>query len=105
MTDWLKVSTTTIAVTIGVVVVGYLLFRDETPVSVTKGEKDEGAIPVEGGLGLLQSREPILPPGKRMFEPSLDWKSVGDDEVCPPGLEYKLNVYEGTKLARIPPPE
>ena len=88
-----KVITTGVIV-VGVVLVGYFLFRTEST-----DERPEPSVPSEGGLGL--SREPMLPPGKTLFHPTLDWQPVRDDQVCPPGLEYKLNVYDGTKFARI----
>ena len=86
---------TTTVCTVVVAIVGYFLFRSESP----KISDQEPPVPSEGGLGM--SKEPYLPPGKSMFVPSLDWQPVRDDQVCPPGLEYKLNVYEGTKYARI----
>ena len=85
---------TATAITLGFFFVGYLLFRSEPPKM-----KEDPPVPAEGGLGL--SKEPYLPPGKTMFQPTLEWQPVRDDQVCPPGLEYKLNVYDGTKYARI----
>ena len=85
---------TTALCTITIAVMGYFLFRSETP-----KKTENPTVPSEGGLGM--SKEPFLPPGKSMFQPTHDWQPVGDDQVCPPGLEYKLNVYEGTKYARI----
>jgi|LauGreDrversion4_2_1035121.scaffolds.fasta_scaffold118412_2 hypothetical protein len=94
MTAGEKIATTG-AIVLGLALVVYYLFRTE-PVRETL----EPPVVSEGGLGL--SREnPMLPPGKTMFRPTLEWQPVGDDQVCPPGLEYKLNVYDGTKFARI----
>ena len=88
--------TTVTVVTVTVLILGYFLFRSEPP----KMNEDVPEIPSEGGLGMTKDA-PYLPPGKSMFQPTLDWQPVGDHQVCPPGLEYKLNVYEGTKYARI----
>ncbi len=62
----------------------YLLFRPEPE------EPEEEEKPVEGGLGL----------GKDFFEPTDEWKPVGDNQVCPAGLEYRMNLTDGTKFAR-----
>lgn len=66
----------------------YLLFREEPE---TKKE-----IPTEGGLGLSKEE-------REMFIPTAEWKPVEDHHFCPPGLEYRLDLSNGTKLARIPP--
>jgi hypothetical protein len=72
-----------------VVVAGslYLLFRPET--------EEPKKVPKEGGLGL--SREE-----RELFIPTVDWQKVEDHHVCPPGLEYRLNMSDGSKLARLP---
>jgi hypothetical protein len=38
-----------------------------------------------------------------LFEPSEEWKEVQDGDICPGGLEYRLNMDTGEKLARLPP--
>jgi hypothetical protein len=42
-----------------------------------------------------------------IFEPDLDgeWKEVQEGDICPGGLEYRLNMETGEKLARLPPSE
>ena len=56
-------------------------------------------------LGSVPKRKHLLrgvPPKKptRHFLPSRDWKPVEDDHVCPPGLEYKIDLSTGSKVAR-----
>ena len=46
-----------------------------------------------------------VPEGKIFFEPSFEWQTVLENHVCPPGLEFKLDLSSGENLARIPPPE
>jgi len=82
-------------VTLTLIGMVYYLFRPN--------ETEDDITPSEGGLQLEKSN--ILPPGKKMFIPTSEWQPVGDDDICPTGLEYKLNVYEGTKFARVMPPE
>jgi len=36
-----------------------------------------------------------------MFQPSLSWKQIKDDEILPPGLEIRINMQTGQKEARI----
>ena len=38
-----------------------------------------------------------------LFEPSEEWQEVGEGHICPGGLEYRLNLDTGEKLARLPP--
>ncbi len=45
-----------------------------------------------------------IPEGKELLEPSFEWQPVEDHHVCPPGLEYRLDLSSGKNLARIPPP-
>jgi len=45
-----------------------------------------------------------IPEGKSLFEPSFEWQEVGSHHVCPPGLEFRLDLSTGINLARIPPP-
>ena len=44
-----------------------------------------------------------LPPGKSWFEPDPtgEWKEVGGDEICRPGLEFRLNLETGLNEARV----
>ena len=65
----------------------YLLFRPEP-----KNGQDESKpqVPSEGGLGV----------GRELFEPTDEWQPVGDDQICPAGLEYRMNLSDGTKFAR-----
>lgn len=37
---------------------------------------------------------------RRLFIPSREWKQVDDDHICPPGLEFKIDLATGMKLAR-----
>ena len=62
----------------------YYLFRPESPSPTV----------VEGGLSLSEEE-------KKPFIPSVDWQPVEDNHVCPPGLEYRLNMTDGSKLARL----
>jgi hypothetical protein len=64
----------------------YYLFREE---EITKP-----SAPTEGGLGLSDEE-------KELFIPSNEWKPVQDHHVCPPGLEYRLNMTDGTRYARM----
>lgn len=68
----------------------YFLFRPETP-SETPADK---AAPIEGGLGLSDEE-------KEIFVPSSEWRPVKDNHVCPPGLEYRLNMTDGSRFARL----
>ena len=45
-----------------------------------------------------------IPDGKCLFEPSFEWKEVASNHVCPPGLEFRLDLATGVNMARIPPP-
>lgn len=70
---------------------GYYLFRKENV-------KDEVfTIPSEGGLGLSDDEK------RKIFIPTNHWQTVEDNHICPAGLEYKLNLTDGTKLARFIP--
>ena len=71
----------------------YFLFRPEMESEKPK-EAQPPKTPTEGGLGLSDEE-------KEMFIPSVEWKTVKDNHVCPAGLEYRLNLTDGTKLARI----
>ena len=75
-----------VAVTVGFL---YMLFRPEEEKPVTRD------IPTEGGLGLSKDERELL-------IPSLEWKTVEDYHICPAGLEYRLDLSTGQKLARIP---
>jgi hypothetical protein len=37
-----------------------------------------------------------------VFVPSTEWKTVEDHHICPAGLEYRIDLSTGSKLARIP---
>lgn len=63
----------------------YYLFRPEVAI-----EKES----MLGGLGLSKEE-------REMFIPTSEWKAVGDQHICPAGLEYKLNLTDGTKFARF----
>jgi len=43
-----------------------------------------------------------LPEGKTWYEPDPtgEWKEVGSDEICRPGLEFRLNLQSGRNEAR-----
>lgn len=43
-----------------------------------------------------------LPPGKTMFEPTFDWQEVKENDVCPPGLEFRMEFETGKNYARLP---
>ena len=66
----------------------YYLFRAD--------EERPKELPTEGGLGLSKEE-------REMFIPTPNWKRVEDHHICPAGLEYRLNMTDGSKLARIPP--
>mmetsp|Transcript_73605 Transcript_73605/g.137554 ORF Transcript_73605/g.137554 Transcript_73605/m.137554 type:complete len:92 (-) Transcript_73605:35-310(-) len=38
-----------------------------------------------------------------IFVPSTEWQQVTDDMVCPPGLEYRMDLSGGGKWARLLP--
>ena len=72
--------------------------RDETDVSE----------PPPASPSLVRQRGNIynsagLPPGKSWFEPDPtgEWKEVGSDEICRPGLEFRLNLETGLNEARV----
>ena len=68
----------------------YYLFRPEEPTA-----SEPRIIPTEGGLGMSQEDK------REMFIPTNEWKTVQDNHICPAGLEYRLNMTDGTKLARL----
>ena len=86
-----RVSSVAVSVVGAVMVLGfmYMLFRaeDEQPV--------KREIPTEGGLGLSKEE-------RELFIPTAEWQTVEDRHICPAGLEYKLDLSNGSKLARIP---
>ena len=53
---------------------------------------------------LKASEAYTIPEGKKLFEPTFEWQQVEDFHVCPPGLEFRLDLSTGHNLARIPPP-
>jgi hypothetical protein len=59
-------------------------------------------------LARVPKRQPKLPAlpkkDRKIFIPSRDWKPVDDDHICPPGLEYRIDLETGSKLARKPDP-
>lgn len=85
--------TRTIATTVvsSILCVGflYLLFREE------QEEPVRNDIPTEGGLGSSKGE-------REQFIPTAEWQSVEDHHICPAGLEYRLDMTTGSKLARIP---
>jgi hypothetical protein len=65
----------------------FFLFREEperTPV-----------VPTEGGLGLSKEE-------RELFIPTKEWQTVEENHLCPPGLEYRIDLSTGSKLARLP---
>ena len=48
-------------------------------------------------------RDRALPEGKRWFAPTSEWQAVGEDQVCPPGLQYRVDMNGGVSMARRPP--
>lgn len=77
-----------------VIVVGslYYLFRDEKETHVNE---EKPPVPQEGGLGLSNEE-------RQLFIPTNEWQVVEDNHICPAGLEYRLDLSNGSKLARIP---
>jgi len=55
-------------------------------------------------IARIPKRQPRLPTiakkDRKIFLPSQEWKQVNDDHICPPGLEYKIDLATGVKLAR-----
>lgn len=45
-------------------------------------------------------RRQQLPPGKTMFVPTTEWQEVREDQVCPAGLEYRMELG-GKNFARL----
>jgi hypothetical protein len=37
------------------------------------------------------------------FTPTHEWQEVPEGSICPPGLEFQLDLQTGKRLARIPP--
>ena len=81
----LAVSFLSVVLTVGAM---YYLFRAETKIDEPR------IVPTEGGLG-LSSEE------REMFIPSSEWKPVEDHHVCPAGLEFRMNLSDGSKFARL----
>jgi hypothetical protein len=79
---------TGMAIVVGAALV-YYLFRIEDP-----PQEPKLPIPTEGGLNLEKEE-------REMFVPTSQWQPVGDHHICPAGLEYKININEGTKYARL----
>lgn len=38
-----------------------------------------------------------------LFEASEEWQEVTDLHICPPGLDFQINMTTGEKIARIRP--
>lgn len=85
MSDAVSVITTGAALILATAFIIYL-FREEKP--------QPEPVPTEGGLNLTSEE-------KEMFIPTSDWQPVLDNHICPAGLEYKININEGTKFARL----
>lgn len=55
-------------------------------------------------LTLFPKRKASLPLANksklRRFIATSEWKAVEVDHICPPGLEYKIDMQTGAKLAR-----
>jgi hypothetical protein len=83
-----------LSVVAAVIVVGslYYLFRYEEE---KDGKEDKHIVPQEGGLGLSNEE-------RQVFIPTNEWKVVEDNHICPAGLEYRVNLSNGSKVARIP---
>ena len=37
------------------------------------------------------------------FTPTHDWKPIPDGAICPPGLEFRIDLNTGHQEARLPP--
>ena len=65
-----------------------------------------GAIGAIGVYFLFRAEtDPVVEPEeiqREMFVPSAEWKTVEDHHICPAGLEYRIDLSTGSKLARIP---
>ncbi|KAF4731287.1 hypothetical protein FOZ63_008941, partial [Perkinsus olseni] len=61
------------------------LFRDET-----EDEREEAS-----------RKKAAIPPGKRPFYPTTEWQKVEADQVCPAGLDFKMDVSTGESFARL----
>jgi hypothetical protein len=68
----------------------YFLFRPETK------HEEARIVPTEGGLGLSAEE-------REMFIPTSEWQPVKDHHICPPGLEFRMNLADGSKFARLAP--
>ncbi|EER17721.1 hypothetical protein Pmar_PMAR023647 [Perkinsus marinus ATCC 50983] len=78
-----------IAVICGVVAaigLAVYLFRDETDDEREQSSRKKAAIP----------------PGKRPFYPTTEWQKVEADQVCPAGLDFRMDVSTGESFARLP---
>jgi len=42
--------------------------------------------------------------GMRRFAPTAEWQEVPEGFVCPPGLEYRMDLSAGRTVARWPYP-
>lgn len=78
-----------------VIVVGslYYLFRDDKQEDEEK--EDKHIVPQEGGLGLSNEE-------RQLFIPTYEWQVVENNHICPAGLEYRVDLSNGSKIARIP---
>jgi hypothetical protein len=66
----------------------------------TSGDSGDAKIPIH-------SKETNYSHGRvnpaSTFTPTHEWQEVPEGAICPPGLEFHLNLQTGKRLARIPP--
>mmetsp|Transcript_9526 Transcript_9526/g.8124 ORF Transcript_9526/g.8124 Transcript_9526/m.8124 type:complete len:87 (-) Transcript_9526:13-273(-) len=75
-----------IAIAAAAIGMSVYLFRDETDEERKEDSRKKGA----------------LPPGKRPFHPTVEWQKVEADQVCPAGLDFRMDVTTGESFARLP---
>jgi len=56
---------------------------------------------VQHGLKSEDVVKKLIERRKNSFIPTKDWEPVGAGQHCPPGLEFKINLQTGEKLARL----
>lgn len=74
---------------------GFLLFLCIYFACAHSNEDDDG-----DDLQLAVEDEDLEPETK-LFEPTTEWKRIGDDETIPPGLHVRINLQTGEKEAKL----
>lgn len=96
--DWVKCIVIAAAVYTGAVFTYHLIAGTTPDANATPSSLRRGAAARKGEKN---NKSGYLPPGKVLFEPTLNWQPVRDDHVLPPGLHIRVNVTTGVKEAKL----